>query len=85
MLTIERLVLHLPAELAGREKTLGRAIGAALAQYRPVRALSAKRLATTLRDISPTMNDAASADAVFRAVTTSLDARSSRPGKGRLP
>jgi hypothetical protein len=89
MLTIDRLVLRLPGELAGREKTLGRAIGTAFARYRPAQALTAEHLAATLQDISPAMNDAAIADAVVRAVTGQIDRRidnaagsTVRPGKG---
>ncbi len=72
MLTIDRLVLHLPAELVGREASLGRAIGAARAAHRPARAFTAPRLAAALRDVSPTMDDAAIADAVVRAVAERL-------------
>jgi hypothetical protein len=82
MLTIDRLVLHLPGELAGRERTLGRAIGAALADYRPARTRTATRLAATLHDISPTMNDAAIAAAVLCVVTARLEGDSRRRGKG---
>lgn len=85
MLTIDRLVLRLPAELAGREKALGRAIGEAFARYRPAQALTAAHLAATLNDISPGMNDAAIADAVVRRVSGRIDNAAGsnfRSGKG---
>lgn len=81
MLTIDRVLLHLPAELAGREATLGRAIAVALADFRPARSFTASRLAAALRDVSPTMDDAAIADAVVRALAESLAAGSGR-GRG---
>jgi hypothetical protein len=80
MLTIDRLVLHLPDELSGRARTLGRAIGVALADYRPARPLSRAQLAATLRDISPAMSDARIADAVVRAVGAGIDGASGRGG-----
>jgi hypothetical protein len=82
MLTIDRLVLRLPAELAGRERSLGRAIGAALANYRPARTLTATRLAATLHGIAPIMSDAAIADAVVHEVTAQLGADAGQAGKG---
>ena len=58
---------------SGRGGALGRAIGAALAGYRPPRPFEQARLAATLRDVSPAMSDAAIADAVVRAVAARLD------------
>jgi hypothetical protein len=82
MLRIDRLVLRLPGELSGRERALGRAIGAALADYRPPRSVARARLAATLRDISPAMSDAAIADAVVRTVAARLDGYVGRSEKG---
>jgi hypothetical protein len=82
MLRIDRLVLRLPDDLAGRERALGRAIGAALAGYRPARSAAPARLAATLRDISPAMSDTAIADAVVRTVAARLDGGVGRGEKG---
>ncbi len=81
MLTIDRLVLRLPGELSGRERALGRAIGAALADYRSPQARAGARLAATVYGVSPAMSDAAIADAVVRAVAARLD-RDRDAGKG---
>jgi hypothetical protein len=72
MLTIDRLVLRLPDELSGRGRSLGHAIGAALAEYRPRAAQTRARVAATLHDITPGMSDAAIAGAVARAVMAEL-------------
>jgi hypothetical protein len=85
MLTIDRLVLHLPAELRGRERALGRALGTAFAGYRPARSLTAARLGAVLHDVSPTMNDAAIAAAIVRAVGTRVDGHAGGAGNERAP
>lgn len=73
MLTIDRLVLRLPAEFSSRGKALGNAIGVALARYRPPHAQTLARLTTAMRDISPAMSDTAIADAIVRTVTARLE------------
>lgn len=81
MLRIDRLVLHLPDEFSGRGKALGRAVGAALAQYRSPQAQALARLVATVRDISPAMSDGAIANAVVRAIAARLDGES---GRGKM-
>jgi hypothetical protein len=68
MLTIDRLVLRLPAELSGRAGALGRAVAQALAQRRVPHAPERARLAVSVGDISPAMSDTAIAAALARAV-----------------
>jgi hypothetical protein len=71
MLKIDRLVLRLPDEYSGRGRDLSRAIGAALAQYRPAQGPRAARE-------SAPMSDAAISQNVVRAVA----ARIGKPGRG---
>jgi hypothetical protein len=85
MLTIDRFVLRLPDEHAGRAASLGRAIEAALATWRPSRAQGHTVLAASLRDVSPAMSDAAIAAAVVRTVAARLDQPGGRGRNGQAP
>ena len=80
MLTIDRLVLRLPDEFSGRGGVLGRAIGAALAAYRPPHAQARAELTVNVRDVSPAASGTAIADTVVRAVATQLNGGYRRKG-----
>ena len=63
MLTIDRLVLRLPAEHAGRSESLARAVAQALRGQLPV------RNSATLGPIAPGASDGQVARAVAQALT----------------
>jgi hypothetical protein len=54
---INRLILRLPPEFAGREQRLGHAIAAALAAHSTMEGFSQPHLALAFKDISPLMTD----------------------------
>ena len=74
---IDRLVLRLPDDYAGRGEALSRAISSALAHYRP----SQGQAAATMRAHTPAMTDASISETVVRSVAARINKVSGR-GRG---
>jgi hypothetical protein len=74
---IDRLVLRLPDDYAGRGEALSRAISSALAHYRP----SQGQAVATMRAPAPAMTDASISETVVRSVAARIDKVSGR-GRG---
>lgn len=75
---IDRLVLHLPDDYAGRGEALSRAIVSALAHDRP----SQRQAATATRAHASAMTDASISQTVARSVAARVDNASGRKRGG---